>query len=111
MLSNTEIFKNHMGLPSKHFINLEITDAEGIYLIDKKGNRYTDMVSGVSVSNLGHKNPAIIRAVQKQAESYSHVMVYGELMIGPQIELTRKMISLLPNSLNSMFMSAPAVKP
>lgn len=103
MLSNKDIFENHMGLPSKHFIDLEIVDAEGIYLFDNEGNRFTDMVSGVSVSNLGHKNPAIIKAVQQQSAAYSHVMVYGELMIGPQIELTRKMIALLPSSLNKLF--------
>jgi len=44
-----------------------------------EGKRYYDLVAGVSVSNVGHCNPAVVKAVQEQAARYMHVMVYGSL--------------------------------
>jgi len=102
-LGNHQIFHNHMGLPSWKSLNIEVTGAKGIYLTGADGKNYIDMVSGVSVSNLGHKHPGIIKAVKQQATNYSHIMVYGELLQRPQIVLTRKLLAVLPEKLNTVY--------
>jgi taurine--2-oxoglutarate transaminase len=52
---------------------LLIEDAEGVYFFDVRGKRYLDFSSQMMCSNLGHKNPVIIEAIQKQAEKLSYV--------------------------------------
>ena len=66
---------------------LEIVKAEGLYLIDKNKKKYLDLISGISVSNVGHSHPEIINAVKEQAEKYMHLMVFGEYIQTPQTRL------------------------
>ena len=102
-LTERELFYRHMGLPSRAPLGLEIVDAEGIYLFDRKGKKYIDLVSGVSVSNLGHKHPAVIQAVTEQAQKYMHLMVYGQYIQSPQVKLVAKLSENLPESLDSTY--------
>ena len=92
-----------MGIPSPRPSGLEIVDAEGIYLFDRQGKRYIDLVSGVSVSNLGHKHPEIVEAVRKQAEDYMHLMVYGEFIQRPQVRMAEMLARHLPAGLDSTY--------
>ncbi len=103
MISNRRIFLENMGLPSSRPMGIEISDAEGIYLYSPEGKKYIDLVSGVAVSNLGHKNPEIIRAVQEQAGKYMHLMVYGEYIQSPQVELAKMLSEVLPASLSMTY--------
>ena len=64
---------------------LEISYAEGSFIYDINKKKYLDFVSGVSASNLGHRNKAIVKAVKKQIDKYLHVMVYGEFIKNPQL--------------------------
>ena len=82
---------------------LEISDAEGVYLIDPAGKRYLDFIAGISVSSLGHKYPAVVKAVQKQAETFMHTMVYGEYVLSPQVELATLLTEQLPDQLDSVY--------
>jgi acetylornithine/succinyldiaminopimelate/putrescine aminotransferase len=84
-------------------MGLEISRAEGIYLHTPDGQRYVDLVSGVSVSNVGHGHPKVVAAVQRQASQYMHVMVYGEYIQSPQAQLAQKLCTLLPQSLSSVY--------
>lgn len=77
--------------------------AEGSFFYTPEGKRYYDLVAGVSVSNVGHCNPAVVKAVQEQAARYMHVMVYGELVETPQVEYAAKVASLLPGGLSSLY--------
>ena len=92
-----------VGQTSPFPLGLEVEKAEGIYVFGTDGNKYMDMISGISVSNLGHGNKKIIKAVQDQAAKYMHTMVYGEHIQSPQIEFAEKLTKLLPDSLNSVF--------
>jgi len=92
-----------VGQTSPFPLGLEVDKAEGIYVFGTDGNKYMDMISGISVSNLGHGNKKIIKAVQDQAAKYMHTMVYGEHIQSPQIEFAEKLTKLLPDSLNSVF--------
>lgn len=82
---------------------LEIDRAEGHYLYDSSGKKYLDLISGISVCNLGHCHPEIVAAVQEQAAKYMHTMVYGETVQTPQVALATALVSLLPNSLDSCY--------
>ncbi len=103
MLTNRQLFQLHMGLPSVVRDPIEIVKAEGIYLYDDAGQQYIDLVSGVSVSNVGHRHPAVIAAIKKQLDAYLHVMVYGKFLHSPQVSFATRLASLLPPSLQSVF--------
>lgn len=104
MLTNRQIFLQHMGQTSDASYKLEIEKAEGIYMYGPGGKRYTDLVSGVSVSNLGHRHPEVVRAVKQQLDRYMHLMVYGELIQSPQVRLAQKMSKTLPPSLDCTYL-------
>ena len=76
---------------------------DGIYLFDKKNRAYVDLISGIAVNNLGHNNKKVIHAIKKQVDKYSHQMVYGEYVIGPQIKLAKRLSELLPDNLQSFY--------
>ena len=82
---------------------VEVARAEGSFFYTPEGKRYYDLVAGVSVSTVGHANPAVVRAVQEQAARSMHVMVYGELIETPQVEYAAKIASLLPVPLESVY--------
>lgn len=82
---------------------LEIERAEGSFLYGPDGRDYLDLISGVSVSNTGHRHPKVVEAVKSQADSYMHLMVYGELIQGPQVRYAARLASLLPPGLQSVF--------
>ena len=83
---------------------VEVARAEGSFFYTPDGKRYYDLVAGVSVSNVGHANPAVVRAVQEQAARYMHVMVYGELVeTAAGGAMPRGSPSLLPAPLESVY--------
>ena len=77
-------------------IGLEVSHAKDIYIYNKKGEKYTDLIAGVSACTLGHSNPSIIKAINKQLEKYTHVMVYGEYIQDPQVKLANELAKNLP---------------
>jgi acetylornithine/succinyldiaminopimelate/putrescine aminotransferase len=82
---------------------LEIERAEGIFMYGPHGEKYIDLISGVSVSNTGHGHPRVIEAVKTQVDLYMHLMVYGELIQSPQVKYAEQLTGLLPPSLNSVY--------
>ena len=82
---------------------VEVARANGSFFYTPEGKRYFDLVAGVSVSNVGHANPAVVEAVQKQAADYMHVMVYGEMVERPQVEYARRITELLPENIDCLY--------
>ena len=82
---------------------IEVERAEGVFFYTPDGKPYYDLVAGVSVSNVGHANPAVVKAVQEQAAKYMHVMVYGEMVERPQVEYATRIASLLPGDIDSVY--------
>ena len=58
-------FLEHVGQTSPSPMMIEVARAEGVFFYTPSGKRYYDLVAGVSVSNVGHANPAVVRAVQE----------------------------------------------
>ncbi|MFT4876818.1 MAG: acetylornithine/N-succinyldiaminopimelate aminotransferase [Bacteroidia bacterium] len=81
----------------------EFVRGKGIYLYDKKDKPYLDLISGIAVNNIGHNNKQVVQAVKKQIDKYSHQMVYGEYVVGPQIKLAKRLSKLLPDNLQSFY--------
>lgn len=75
-----------------------------------EGKRYYDIIAGVSVSNVGHGNPAVTEAVCRQARDYMHVMVYGELVERPQVRYAARIAEYLPAPLDAVYSSIPVRK-
>jgi acetylornithine/succinyldiaminopimelate/putrescine aminotransferase len=102
-MTNRELFYRYMGLPSANPLGIEMVRAEGIYIYDKQGKRYIDLVSGVAVSNTGHGNKEVAKAVKEQIDKYMHLMVYGEYIQSPQVQLAKELTSKLPAKLDSVY--------
>ncbi|MFI3265732.1 MAG: aspartate aminotransferase family protein [Rikenellaceae bacterium] len=98
-----QLFFEHVGQTSDNPIGVEVSRAEGIYLYSPEGKRYVDLISGVSVSNVGHGNSAVVDAVCEQVKDYMHLMVYGEYVQTPQVKYAQKITSLLPEGLDSVY--------
>jgi len=103
-LSQKQLFLQHVAQTSPAPLALEITSAKGIYLNDINGKQYVDLISGISVSNIGHCHPEVVEAIKKQAETFMHLMVYGEYVHSPQVQLAKTLTDLLPENLNSVYL-------
>ena len=103
MLTNRQLFLQHLGQTSLAPMMLEIERAEGIYMYGPNGEKYIDLISGVSVSNTGHGHPRVVEAVKNQVDLYMHLMVYGELIQSPQVKYAERLTGILPSSLNSVY--------
>ena len=96
-------FLAHVAQTSPSPMLVEVERAEGTFFYTPEGKRYYDLVAGVSVSNVGHANPAVVRAVQEQAARYMHVMVYGELVEAPQVAYAARIAGLLPGGMECVY--------
>lgn len=103
MISQRQLFLNNVAQTSDMPLMLEIERGEGVYLFDKQGKQYIDLIAGISVSNVGHCHPKVVEAVQKQSALYMHTMVYGEFVLSPQAELAAYITALLPEKLDNVY--------
>ncbi|MBI2274203.1 MAG: aspartate aminotransferase family protein [Bacteroidetes bacterium] len=102
-MNNRQLFLSHIAQTSPAPIGIEMVKAEGIYLWDKEGKKYVDLIAGFSVCNIGHSHPKVVKAVQEQAAQYMHLIVYGEFIESPQIAYAKLLTDLLPPSLNCVY--------
>lgn len=103
MISQRELFYSYIAQTSPEPMELDIEKAEGVYLIDRNGKKYVDLISGISVSNVGHCHPKVVKAIHEQSEKYMHLMVYGEYIQSPQNKLAEAICKELPKSLNNIY--------
>jgi len=102
--SHKQLFLRHFGQTSVNPLAFEIEKARGIYLFTPSGEKYIDLISGVCVNNLGHNHPKVIKAIKDQVDKHLHLMVYGELVQKPQIDLVKLLTDNLPETLNSVYL-------
>lgn len=105
-MNQRELFLQHVAQTSDAPLALEIVAAEGCKMYDRHGNEYIDVISGISVCNVGHRNPKVVQAIKDQLDKYMHIMVYGELVESPQVQYATKLASLLPATLNSVYFTS-----
>lgn len=100
-----EDFFKYQAQTSTHPLALEISKASGSYVYDTKGKSYLDFIAGVSANTLGHNHPKVSEAIKNQVDCYTHVMVYGEFIQQPQVNLCKLLAENLPNSLNTVYLT------
>lgn len=105
MTTLRQTFFQHLAQTSQSPPAIQFDRAQGSYMFDAGGKKYLDFISGISVSSLGHNNPAITRAIHKQVDNHLHLMVYGEYIINPQVELAGKLAEILPPDLRNIFLT------
>lgn len=102
-MSERDFFLSHLGQTTPFPFLVEVERAEGIYIYDKQGKAYMDMISGVAVNNIGHRHPKVISALKNQIDKYLHVMVYGEFIQDSQQLLVKELLEVLPDSLDGVY--------
>jgi acetylornithine/N-succinyldiaminopimelate aminotransferase len=103
MLTLRQLFLANNAQTTNFPLLLEFELAEGVYMYDQQGKAYIDLISGIGVSNLGHSNPYVINAIKDQIDKYMHLMVYGEYVQSPQVRFAEKLVSILPENLQSVY--------
>jgi acetylornithine/N-succinyldiaminopimelate aminotransferase len=102
-MNNRQLFLKHLAQTSPNPIGLEMVKAQGIYLYDVDNKKYIDGISGFSVANIGHGNQQVIDAVTQQANSYMHLIVYGEFIQQPQVAYANLLAQHLPKNLDTIY--------
>lgn len=97
------LFFRHLAQTSDMPLALEISRGEGVFLYDAADKPYLDLISGISVSNLGHSHPKVVAAIKQQAGQYLHTLVYGEYILSPQVQLATLVAGQLPDPLESVY--------
>ena len=98
-----EIFLNHLAQTNPFPFLIPVERAEGVYLYSPDGKRYLDLISGIAVTNIGHRHPRVVRAIKDQLDKHMHVMTFGEFIQSPSNLLAKKLADLLPASLNCSY--------
>jgi acetylornithine/N-succinyldiaminopimelate aminotransferase len=102
-MKKEEEFKAYQGQTNPFPYLIDVDRADGIYIYDKSGKPYMDMIAGVAVNNTGHNNKSVNDALKKQIDKHLHVMVYGEFIQDSTLDLCKNLIALLPQNLNSVY--------
>jgi acetylornithine/N-succinyldiaminopimelate aminotransferase len=105
MLTQRQLFLRHLAQTSDAPLGIEAVRAEGSCIWDAHGRRYIDLISGIGVSNVGHRHPAVCRAIHEQVDRYMHLMVYGEYIQYPQVQLATRLARLLPEPLDQVYLT------
>lgn len=101
----SEDFLKYQAQTTPHPLAMEISHAEGSYIYDTNNKPHLDFVAGVSACTLGHRHPKVIKAIKDQLDKYLHVMVYGEYIQNPSVQLTKLLAKHLPESLETTYLT------
>jgi acetylornithine/succinyldiaminopimelate/putrescine aminotransferase len=102
-VSNDKRFLELLGQTNQSPYLIDVDRAEGIYIYDKSGKPYMDMIAGVAVNNIGHNHPKVVKALKEQIDRHLHVMVYGEYIQDAQLLFAERLTALLPDNLNCVY--------
>jgi acetylornithine/succinyldiaminopimelate/putrescine aminotransferase len=102
-MNKRELFLRHVAQTSPAPLALDIVKAKGSILRDAEGKKYLDLIAGISVCNVGHRHPKVVKAIKKQVDDYMHLLVYGEMVETPQVQYAKWLTDHLPATLNSVY--------
>ena len=103
-MNNRQLFLSNLAQTTDFPLLLEIDRAEGIWLYGPQGEKYMDLISGIGVSNVGHRHPKVLEAIHQQLDKYLHLMVYGEYVQAPQALLAQALCQTLPTTLDNVYL-------
>lgn len=102
-MDTRRLFFQYVAQTSANPLAIHVKKAKGSFIWDDDDKEYIDLISGVSVCNIGHRHPAVVSAIKSQADQYLHTLVYGELVETPQVQYAKLLAENLPQSLNSVY--------
>ncbi|MFN2424078.1 MAG: aspartate aminotransferase family protein, partial [Cryomorphaceae bacterium] len=102
-MNNREAFFRLQGQTTPDPMGIEVSHAEGSYIYSTDGKAYLDLISGIAVSNVGHRHPKVVAAIKEQVDKYLHVIPYGEFIQAPQSQLALRLSEILPKGLDSSY--------
>jgi acetylornithine/N-succinyldiaminopimelate aminotransferase len=102
-MNKRELFLRHVAQTSPAPLAIDIVKAKGSVLRDADGKKYLDLIAGISVCNVGHRHPKVVKAIKKQVDDYMHLLVYGEMVETPQVQYAKWLSDHLPAPLNSVY--------
>lgn len=94
-ISHRQHFFDHLAQTSDFPLALEIERAEGVYMYAPDGKSYIDLISGIGVSNVGHRHPKVLEAIHAQLDKHMHLLVYGEYVQSAQVQLAKALADTL----------------
>lgn len=103
-MNNRQLFLQHLAQTTDFPLMIEVEKAEGVYLFGPNGEKYMDLISGIGVSNVGHRHPKVLEAIHNQLDKYLHLMVYGEYIQSPQTLLAKALCDTLPDHLDNVYL-------
>ena len=103
MLTPRQLFLRHQAQTSEFPLLLEIERAEGVYMYTPEDRPILDLISGIGVSNVGHRHPRVLQAIHDQLDKYLHLMVYGELVQAPPARQAHALAATLPPPLDTVY--------
>ena len=103
-MNNRQLFLSHLAQTTDFPLMIEVEKAEGIYLFGPNEEKYIDLISGIGVSNVGHRHPKVLSAIHAQLDKYLHLMVYGEYVQTPQTLLAKALTDTLPKHLDNVYL-------
>ena len=98
-------FFKYQAQTTSHPLAMSISHANGTYIYDTNNKAYLDFVAGVSACSLGHKHPKVVEAIKTQIDNYLHVMVYGEYIQKPAVDLAKLLAKHLPENLQKTYLT------
>lgn len=102
-MNHRQLFFQNLAQTSRSPLGIQVVKAEGSRLWDTQGKQYIDLIAGISVCNIGHRHPKVVKAIKRQLDDYLHVLVYGELILSPQVQYANLLTQYLHNSLNTVY--------
>ncbi len=96
-------FRRHIAQTSAEPRGLVVERASGSRIFSRDGRGWLDLLAGLGVASIGHAHPRVADAVAAQARRYTHVMVYGEDVLEPQVKLAERLAAKLPPHLDSIY--------
>jgi acetylornithine/succinyldiaminopimelate/putrescine aminotransferase len=103
-MNNRQLFLQHLAQTTDFPLMIEVEKAEGVYLFGPNNEKYLDLISGIGVSNVGHRHPKVLEAIHHQLDKYLHLMVYGEFVQTPQVALAKALCDTLPAHLDNVYL-------
>jgi len=103
-MNNRQLFLSHVAQTTDFPLLIEIEKAEGVYMYGPNGEKYIDLISGIGVSNVGHRHPKVLASIQEQLDKYLHLMVYGEFVQTAQAQLAKALVDTLPKPLDNVYL-------
>ena len=83
--------------------DMVVERSEGCWIYTVDGGEYLDLLAGIAVCNVGHRNQEVVEAVKAQLDRAMHTMVFGKYVIPVQVDAAKLLAEVTPPELQTTF--------